>query len=220
MHTQQTILSIPLSSLLPHPANPNRLSQAAFAKLLRHIERTGQYEPLVVRRHPQTAGAYQILNGHHRARALKHLGHSHADCVVFEADDDAALVYLASLNRLGGRDNLYKKSKLIEALCRRFSSRQLAGLLPSSRAALEKLAKLSASQPAPNSKGLLMPMTFFVDPQQHALLMQAFEKAMQDLPTGTAAQKRLQALLHIAGRFIAAGCTQTPAESKADAVGA
>ncbi|MBP8605829.1 MAG: ParB-like nuclease domain-containing protein [Phycisphaerae bacterium] len=219
MQTQQTILSLPLSSLLPHPANPNRLSEAAFAKLLRHIGRTGQYEPLVVRRHPQTPGAYQILNGRHRARALKQLGYSHADCVVFEADDNAALVYLISLNRLSGRDNLYKKSKLIEMLCRRFSSRQLAGLLPDSRTAIDKLAGLSASQPAPKTSTLLMPMTFFVDPDQHALLLRAFEKARADVPSGTATQKRLQALLHIVGRFVETSPTQPAAQRASAAAG-
>jgi len=43
------ILSIPLSQLVPHPDNPNRMSKATFAKLVRNIERTKRYEPLVVR---------------------------------------------------------------------------------------------------------------------------------------------------------------------------
>jgi len=44
------IRKIPLENLTPHPDNPNRMSKSNFAKLVRNIERTGRYEPLVVRR--------------------------------------------------------------------------------------------------------------------------------------------------------------------------
>ena len=47
------IQSIALDKLVAHPDNPNRMSKAKFAKLLRNIERTGRYEPLVVRPCPQ-----------------------------------------------------------------------------------------------------------------------------------------------------------------------
>ena len=55
----QTVVSLPLHRLRAHPANPNRISNAAFNKLVRHIERTGQYEPLVVRIHPKLKNAWQ-----------------------------------------------------------------------------------------------------------------------------------------------------------------
>ncbi len=105
----QMIVSLPLYRLSPHPANANRMSEATFKKLVRHLGRCGQYEPLIVRRHPQRRKGYQILNGHHRARALTRAGHTHADCVIFDADDSQALIYLATLNKLTGRDNVHKK---------------------------------------------------------------------------------------------------------------
>ena len=49
---KQTIISLPLRKLMPHSGNPNRMSNATFKKLLKHIERTGQYEPITVRHHP------------------------------------------------------------------------------------------------------------------------------------------------------------------------
>jgi ParB-like chromosome segregation protein Spo0J len=69
--TQQRIASLPLHKLHPHPDNANRMSKAKFNMLIRHIETTGQYEPLVVRKHPAQENAWQILNGHHRLRALR-----------------------------------------------------------------------------------------------------------------------------------------------------
>ena len=106
----QTVVSLSLRKLVPHPANPNRMSDAAFKKLVKHIERTSQYEPIVVRVHPHRKGAWQILNGHHRLRALTRLNYSHADCVVFNADDAEAMVYLATLNQLTGRDTCVRNA--------------------------------------------------------------------------------------------------------------
>jgi len=43
------IESIALDRLIAHPDNPNRMSSGNFAKLVRNIEQTGRYEPLIVR---------------------------------------------------------------------------------------------------------------------------------------------------------------------------
>ena len=209
MHTHkpnQTIVSLPLCKLYPHPGNPNRISKAMFAKLVRHLERTAQYEPIVVRRHPLKENAWQILNGHHRARALKQLGYSFVDCVVFDADDEQARLYLLSLNRLCGRDNVYKKAKLIEQLCRSHTSRELAKLLGDSKTAIEKLNALSQNQPLPKTadkKAALLPMTFFVTEDQHALLAKAFEKAGQTQSPAQRSGRRTGALVQIAQDFLA-----------------
>lgn len=56
------IREIALDKLIPHPDNANRMSRAALAKLVRNIERTGCYEPLVVRPHPEQRGIFQIIN--------------------------------------------------------------------------------------------------------------------------------------------------------------
>jgi hypothetical protein len=44
-----TVQSVHLSRLVPHPDNPNRMGRQKFAKLVRNIELTGRYEPLIVR---------------------------------------------------------------------------------------------------------------------------------------------------------------------------
>jgi hypothetical protein len=46
---KSTIQSIALDRLIAHPDNPNRMSSSNFAKLVRNIEQTGRYEPLIVR---------------------------------------------------------------------------------------------------------------------------------------------------------------------------
>ena len=49
-----SIQSIAIDRLIPHPDNPNRMSKANFDKLVRNIERSGRYEPLVVRPIPKS----------------------------------------------------------------------------------------------------------------------------------------------------------------------
>jgi ParB/RepB/Spo0J family partition protein len=203
LKTSQEIVSLSVEKLYAHPANPNRLGETKFRKLVRHIERTGQYEPIVVRRHPMKKGAYQILNGHHRVRALKHLGRTRADCVVFVADDAQALVYLATLNRLGGRDNVILKARLIETLCKRYNSRELSRSLGDSTRTIEKLAAFAGQQtlPAMKEKPALVPMTFFVSEADHAMLCEAFENAAGDSEGGTRTERRLRALKRMAETF-------------------
>jgi len=59
-----SIQSIPLSKLVDHPDNPNHMSSSTFAKLVRNIERTGRYEPIVVRPLDRRKKSFQIINGH------------------------------------------------------------------------------------------------------------------------------------------------------------
>jgi ParB/RepB/Spo0J family partition protein len=208
--TSQQVISISVRKLRPHPANPNRMKDESFRKLVNHIEQTGQYEPIVVRAHPDKEGLFQILNGHHRLRVLKQLKYTHADCVIFKADDAQAMVYLATLNQLAGKDNVYKKSRLIEQLSKLYSSRQLSKMLPDSKTAIEKLNRLSLDQklPTPKSPGsFLMPMTFFLTADQHQLICEAFDKAAGENKSGTRTQKRIGALCRLAKHYLGADAT-------------
>ena len=115
---------------MAHPGNPNCMGKSSFNKLKEHIRVTGNYEPIVVRVHPEVKGAYQILNGHHRVKALTALGVKVADCVVWDVDDEGALVLLATLNRLVGSDVLERKSELIKSLSKSLDVKQLMKMLP------------------------------------------------------------------------------------------
>lgn len=126
----ETLKTINLAKLVPHPDNPNRMSKADFARLVRNIEKTGLYEPLVVRPHPEETDAFQIINGHHRYQALKNLGHETAQAVVWNVTDEETDVLLTTLNRLAGRDILAKKLALLKRLQRNTSAAELAKRLP------------------------------------------------------------------------------------------
>jgi len=173
------VQSILLEKLLPHPGNCNRMSKADFARLCAHIKRTGRYEPIVVRPHPDHHDSYQILNGHHRVEALKQLGHARADCVVWQVTDDEADVLLATLNRLCGRDDLHKRSELIKRLSRRLSVKEMARLLPDGKKQLQRLKDLQKPVVLSAAKANVFAeaVVFFLTPEQKVIVDRALKLA-------------------------------------------
>ncbi len=170
------IQSIALDKLIPHPDNPNRMSKANFAKLVRNIKRTGRYEPLIVRPCPRRnkGDCFQIINGHHRAKALAQLGYETADVIVWDIDDEQADILLATLNRLGGSDILQKKLALLKRLQQSAvggQTRELAKLLPQTAKQIERLTSLKdslrrAASIEHRASSFANPLVFFLTDEQ------------------------------------------------------
>jgi len=198
-----SIKSIALDKLDFHPDNPNKQSRVNFAKLVRNIERTGRYEPLVVRPAPKNTGCFQIINGHHRYHALDKLGYEAADAIVWDVDDEQTDILLATLNRLGGSDQLGKKLKLLKRLNRKMATGELAKLLPQTAKQIERLTHLKRpSAPAKiNAKCLANPLVFFVSDTQQQQIERALSLVEEPNAEVSKAAKRAVALAHIAQHF-------------------
>jgi ParB-like chromosome segregation protein Spo0J len=162
---------IPIDRLREHPRNSNAMSAEALRTLRRHIRRSGRYEPLVVRPLPPSddgAPTYQVLNGHHRLRVLRDLGHAAVRCEVWDVDDREALLLLATLNRLEGRDEPMKRAALLSELASGSDHLgRLVELLPEDQAALDKALALAREPlPAPRlpaaAPPVFEPLTFFL----------------------------------------------------------
>jgi len=196
--TGNRVSQIAIEKLVAHPGNPNRMSRKNYAKLVRNIERTGRYEPLVVRPCPQKechscanrnpddsekmkGDCFEIINGHHRWQALRELGCKTADAIVWDIDDREAEVLLATLNRLGGSDVLEKKLALLNRLNKRMQARDLAKLLPLTRTQIERLGNLKRpTAPAKITSGCLAnPLVFFLDDKQQEIVKKALSIARQ-----------------------------------------
>lgn len=185
---------LPLAAIEPHPENANVMAEALLGKLQRHIERTGRYEPIIVRPiapagGPRGAPRYQVLNGHHRLRVLQRLGHAEVRCEVWDDVDDAeALLLLATLNRLQGRDDPTRRAALLSRLAelRQADARTLARELPESRQGVERAIELArAPLPAPDAataagQTTLAPMTFFLTRDQRSRVDRALGAARAD----------------------------------------
>jgi ParB-like chromosome segregation protein Spo0J len=174
---------LPLDALLPHPANSNVMPPALLTKLADHIARSDRYPPVIVRRLPGDDGKYQILDGHHRVKALRMLGRAEARCVVWDVDDAEALLLMATLNRLQGRDDLRKRASLLSDLSAipGHDHAGLARLLPEDLPDLNGLLALHAAPQNPRPPRALedMPVAvhFFLLPAQRDTL----EQRLRDL---------------------------------------
>lgn len=169
------MLTVALDRLLAHPENANAMPEDRLAILTAHIESTGRYPPLIVRPHPTRADCYELLDGHHRAEALRRLGHREAKCIVWEADDQQARLLLLTLNRLQGKDDPHRRGALLQRLCESVDLDALAAKLPDDRAQIESLIALQDSPPppAPPTERASMPeaITFFLSPQHRRALL-------------------------------------------------
>jgi ParB-like chromosome segregation protein Spo0J len=198
---------IAIDKLIAHPDNPNRMSKMNFAKLVRNIEQTGRYEPLVVRPAPKSpgtgtfflpngqpveaiadfdAGFFQIINGHHRWQALKKLGRKTCDAIVWDIDDEQADILLATLNRLGGSDVLERKLALLKRLNIRMQAERLAKLLPQTAKQIERLTSLAsghsslvARAPSNGKRAAVFanPLVFFMNDRQQEIIENALSLA-------------------------------------------
>jgi len=171
------MLDVSLENLHAHPANSNVMPDGLFEKLRTHMQRTKQYPPIVVRKTGEQT--YQILDGHHRVKALAELGEHHAKCVIWQVDDQQALVLLATLNRLQGRDDPKKRAGLLAQLNASVELKELAAQLPEDLEQLEKLLTLNAPAIEPRAAESLeqMPVAvhFFLLPEQRRALDRALK---------------------------------------------
>ena len=199
-----SIQSIALDRLAAHPDNPNEMSRVNFAKLVRNIERSGRYEPLIVRLHPKKDGCFEIINGHHRCQALAKLGYKEADCIIWDVDDEQTDILLATLNRLGGSDELGKKLALLNRLNKRLEPAKLAKLLPQTAKQIERLTNLKMpAQPAKTTAKLFAnPMVFFLTDTQHQTVEDALSLAKEGKDEKTKLVKNSAALAQIASHFL------------------
>ncbi|MEM0914059.1 MAG: ParB/RepB/Spo0J family partition protein [Planctomycetota bacterium] len=163
--------TLPLAALTDHPDNANAMPAKLFDKLAHHLQREDRYPPLIVRPfadpdRPEIT--HQLLDGHHRARALRQLGRETARCEVWPCDDDEALLLLATLNRLEGRDDPVRRGQLLQRLTQRSKIKDLVALLPERREHLKRLLELATPAPPPRPPELLpqspVPITFFLSP--------------------------------------------------------
>jgi len=196
--------------LVPHPSNSNYMDANTTDKLQRHIECTGNYEPLAVRPHSSRGGKFQILNGHNRFRVLRDIGYTAINCVVWDVNDKQARLYLATLNRLSGRDVPERRAILLEDLLADFNVDDLAMLLPETFEQLEELQKLASAELGDLSDTILTDeqfptanpvlMDFMLSEHDAREVNQALDLAT-DVAEGTAS--RGQALLRICRFYIA-----------------
>jgi len=157
---------------------------------------------------PLRRSQYQIINGHHRVQALKKLGYSKCDCVVWDVDDDQARLLLTTLNRLSGNDILEKKTALLEKLNAKYDVKELSKLLPNTKGQIQRLIELNKNkldiEIIEQKTELPHAITFFLNANQK----QTVEKAIRLAPSPvggaivTKAQRNALAITSISKEYV------------------
>lgn len=193
----QSTASLPIERLDPHPLNSNVMPRALCDKLASEIQRTGLYPPVIVR---PIGERYQVLDGHHRVLVLRKLGRLTVQANVWPVDDDQAMLFLASLNRMRGEDDPHKRAALLDRLRQRMGVTELAQRLPEDAGRVKKILALHAAPPAPKPPQPIneMPvcLTFFVLPSQRRAIEQRLCKQGGPRESALLALLGLSAILH------------------------
>ena len=208
--TENRVSKVPIEKLVDHPDNPNHMSKSNFSRLVRNIERTGRYEPLIVR---PKGDVYEIINGRHRRRALRELGYETVDVIIWDIDDEQTDVLLATLNRLSGSNVLEKKLALLSRLNERMTARDLAKLLPHSARQIRRLVQIRSGgmvctqamnsvRDKPARSVFANPQVFFLSDAQQQIVEAALSLARGGRSEKTKAARNAAALAHVAQDFI------------------
>lgn len=88
---------VDITSLVPHPENPNTHSQQNLNEITASIENVGYVDPIVVRPY---GDSYQILAGEGRFLACKKSGTTEIPVVIVELNDEQALAYMLASNEI------------------------------------------------------------------------------------------------------------------------
>ncbi len=208
----ERLVWVPLEHLHPHPANANRMSEERGDTLTRLIDHGRRYPPIVVRPHPDGSGDYQLLDGEQRLAALRRLGNVHALCYVWDCDDQAALLLLATLNRLHGEDVPVKRAEIVAELAALMPLEQLTLLLPEDAGEIEDLLALlevdtdrllaDLASAAAGANGGVRSITFAVTAEEEMVIEDAVSRAADGLK---GKNRRGRALAAIAAYFVGRG---------------
>jgi hypothetical protein len=216
---QNIFKTVPIEMLIENPNSPNRMSKSSFAKLVRNIERTGLYEPIIVRPLPVTRDphsdshapiderqvtSYEIINGHYRLKALKQLGYKTVDICVWDVDGKQNDILLATLNRLSGSDILEKKLALLNRLSSHSDSKILSELLPLTSGQIERYRNLKLPcEPAKHDReSFAEPLIIFVNKQQKEIIENAISKIQNADKKSTKRASKTEAFTQLAESFI------------------
>lgn len=91
------------------------MSEAKYRELVESIRRIGFVQHALVRSLEDNEEEFEIVDGHHRCKAMRELGELFVPCIVLEGDEDPRVVALA-MNRLRGETDLAVASIMIEEL--------------------------------------------------------------------------------------------------------
>jgi len=108
---------VPIDKIRPNRWNPNYMEKFMFDKAKKSIREIGFLGSILVRNH-EVETYYEILDGEHRWKALKEEGATECpvEVIIGEMSEDEAKLLTILINNLRGKDDIFKRAKILEAL--------------------------------------------------------------------------------------------------------
>lgn len=188
---------VDVDRLVPHPDNPNKMSPEEFEKLEANVGENGEIPPLIVRTLELTQAfmpeceddLLQIIDGEHRWRLAKKRGDKVVEIRVWRGITDArAKQLLLTLNRLHGKDDKAKRSRLIRDLAELEPDAEiLSTILPETKAQIETMIEEVTREAVTNATSRARslserePMTIFCLPDQAEVIRRAIRLAQEGM---------------------------------------
>jgi hypothetical protein len=131
---------MPIDTPQDDPLNPNVMEPGIYEKEKASIEKYGLIDPIAVRRLED--GSWMIVDGHHRRRACRELGHTEVACVNLSAmSTQDAHKFMLIANELRGKPEPMKLATLLTDLVKAEDLTELAVVLPMSIPEMESLIR-------------------------------------------------------------------------------
>lgn len=112
--TNLKVIQVPLASLVEDANNPNHMEEADFAALVDNIAQVGFLQPILVKELEDSS--FQIVDGHHRARAAGKAGLARVSAVVWDGSEEVRSLLAIGMNKLRGVLNLGEVARIVSDL--------------------------------------------------------------------------------------------------------
>jgi len=122
------IVLIPRKEIRPNPWNPNEMDPDVFNELVTNIETDGFIQPIAVGPLEDDPDEYkwEIIDGEHRFDGLAILDVPEIPCYIRNIDEDKRKFLTVKMNRLRGKMDRKKFTKLVEDLMQRHTFEEVA----------------------------------------------------------------------------------------------
>lgn len=138
------LTEIPVSAIRPNPYQPRTtFDEESIGELAQSIRQVGLIQPLVVRKAPD--GAYELVAGERRLRAVKSLGMEKVTCIVEQSMEEESSAMVALIENLQREDLHYmEEAQSYNTLLSTYSLTQeeLAGRLGKSQSSIANKLRL------------------------------------------------------------------------------
>ncbi len=122
------IVMVPRNEIRPNPWNPNSMDPDIFNELVSNIETDGFIQPIAIGPIEDDPEGYkwEIIDGEHRFDGLVILDVEEIPCYVRNIDEDKRKFLTVKMNRLRGKMDRKKFTKLVEDLMQRHTFEEVA----------------------------------------------------------------------------------------------